>query len=240
MGLWKPIQEPQRQTQRQGETRRNTAGASPAKPVWPQKPCHLSQAICSSSLCSGWTHRNLFKNSLAHTHKHSHKNRIPAKHLAGLEVLPALRQCLRTRVAKQRWSEAPPSSTVCQQSQLFQLTFLQLQLLQPLPVSLRGNSSLLKLRTVFLSAVPEACSLDSQYTVYYTDLPTTPENQDGVSWQLPILRRLGQIYAPQIPFSSPGRDRPSDPGVYERLLFPSKTPNLTDGDTHFPDSKIQS
>lgn len=177
MGLWKPIQEPQRQ----GKTRsRNTAGASPAKPVWPQKPCHLSQAIRSSSLCSGWTHRNLFKNSLAHTHKHPHKNRIPAKHLAGLEVLPALRRCLRTRVAKQRWSEAPPSSTVCQQSQLFQLIFLQLQLLQPLPVSLRGNTSLLKPWTVFLS-VPEACSLDSQHTAYYTDLPTTPENQDGVS-----------------------------------------------------------
>lgn len=182
MGLWKPIQEPQRQPQR-----RNTAGASPAKPVWPQRPCHLSQTICSSSLCSGWTHRNLFKNSLAHTHKHPHKNRVPAKHLAGLEVLPALRRCLQTSVAKQRWSEAPPSSTVCQQSQLFQLTFLQLQLLQPLPVLVKGNSSLLKSQAVFRSAVPETCTLDSQHT----DLSTTPENQDGVSGQLAILLRLG-------------------------------------------------
>lgn len=145
----------------------------------------------AQALCSGWTHRNLFKNSLAHIHKHPHKNRVPAKHLAGLEVLPALRRCLQTSVAKQHWSEAPPSSTVCQQSQLFQLTFLQLQLLQPLPVSLRGNSSLLKSRTVFLLAVQEACTLNSQHTAYYTDLSTTPENQDGVSGQLPILLRLG-------------------------------------------------
>lgn len=165
----------------------------------PGRPSHLPQTICSSSLCSGWAHRNLFKNSLAHTQKQREQRQVPAKPLAGLEVLPARRGCLQTRVAKQPWSEAPPSSTVCQQFN----SSNQLPSTSAAAAGVPTGQLFPSLNPRLAPSISSPRSLYSPISTHRSPqiLPHHPQEVTmRVSWQLSQSHYdLRQIYAPRIP-----------------------------------------
>lgn len=106
--------------------RPNTTGASLGKPnqarVWLQSlPISPQNNMLKLSLLKMEPLKSIqeFLDTQAKATQKQREGQVPAKLLTGLEVLPvsltALRRCLQIRVTKQPWSEAPPSSTDCQQ-----------------------------------------------------------------------------------------------------------------------------